>query len=56
VFGLGIGAAEAVAPVVMSATVIGLGAPGWLLLGAVMSLAGVAMTPASRWAGGRGEG
>jgi MFS family permease len=56
VFGLGIGAAESLAPVIVTTTVVALGAPGWLLLGAVLVLAGAAMTPASRWAGGRGEG
>ncbi|HEY7200052.1 MAG TPA: MFS transporter, partial [Candidatus Dormibacteraeota bacterium] len=51
VFGLGIGAAEALAPVIVTTTVIGLGTPGWLLLGALLVAAGAAAPPASRWAG-----
>lgn len=50
VFGLGIGASRAVAPLVLTGLVIGLGVPGWILLAALLFVPGLAMPAAVRWA------
>jgi MFS family permease len=47
VFALGAGAAEALAPAVLIGACIGLGQPGWLLLGAVLAATGLATPPAA---------
>ncbi|MEU4253537.1 MFS transporter [Amycolatopsis sp. NPDC026612] len=49
-FGSGTSVARAIGPVVLSTVVVGWGAPGWLLMGAVFLAAGWAMGPAVRWA------
>jgi hypothetical protein len=50
VFTIGIGMAEAVAPTVLVGAAIGLGQPGWILLGLVIAASGVAMPPVAAWA------
>jgi MFS family permease len=50
VFGLGISGARAIAPLVLSALVIGLGVPGWLILAGLFMLAGLLIAPTARWA------
>lgn len=49
-FGTGTAAARMLGPVALTALILTWGAPGWLLLGALFLLAGVAMGPAVRWA------
>lgn len=49
-FNTGWQAAEVVAPVLLTTVVIGWGWPGWLLVGALFLLAGLAVPPAARWA------
>ncbi|WKU48846.1 MFS transporter [Streptomyces sp. VNUA116] len=51
VFGLGSGAVEAVAPAVMSLLPLGMGLPGWLLLGALLLFVGLGSGPLVAWAG-----
>ncbi len=49
-FGTGTAVARMAGPLLLTALVIGLGTPGWLILGALFALAGAAMLPAVRWA------
>lgn len=49
-FGSGLAAARAVGPLLLTTLTITWGWPGWLLLGVLFLLAGLAMTPAVRWA------
>jgi hypothetical protein len=50
VFNGGFAASQMLAPLVVTATAIHLGRPGWLILAAVFVGAGAALVPASRWA------
>lgn len=50
VFGLGGGLAEALAPSVLGALALGLGTPGWFLLGALFLTVGLAGRPLVAWA------
>ncbi|GHJ48815.1 MFS transporter [Catellatospora sp. TT07R-123] len=50
VSGLGTGLAGAAAPTVLGLLCVSWGAPGWLLMGAVFVLAGLAVPAAVRWA------
>ncbi|MFE4620181.1 MULTISPECIES: MFS transporter [Streptomyces] len=50
VFGLGGGAAEALAPMVLGALALGLGQPGWYLLGGFFLVVGLISGPLIRWA------
>jgi MFS family permease len=52
VFTMGIGAAEALAPAVLVGASIGLGQPGWLLLGLLFAATGMAVPPIARGAAG----
>jgi MFS family permease len=47
---MGLGAAFAVAPAVLGALCLGLGQAGWLLLGGLLTVAGMATMPVVRWA------
>ena len=49
-FNSGFAAGMLLAPLVVTNTAIRFGVPGWLALGAVFALAGVAFGPATRWA------
>jgi MFS family permease len=49
-FGSGFTIARMLGPLLMTTLVLGWGAAGWLLLGAVFLAAGIAMGPAVRWA------
>lgn len=49
-FGLGFNAGLALAPVVLTTVVLGLGQAGWLLLGAFFAALGLAGPPVARWA------
>jgi MFS family permease len=49
-FGAGFTVARMLGPLLVTTLVLGWGALGWLLLGAVFLLAGLAMAPAVRWA------
>ncbi|MGN6242047.1 MAG: MFS transporter [Motilibacteraceae bacterium] len=49
-FSTGFAASSMLAPAVLTALVVGGGAPGWLVLGAVFTVAGLAVVPATRWA------
>ncbi|WP_113700223.1 MFS transporter [Nonomuraea lactucae] len=49
-FGTGTALARMLGPAVLTTVVIGWGAAGWLLVGAVFLAAGAAMAPAVRWA------
>lgn len=49
-FGSGFTVARMLGPLVVTTLVLGWGTAGWLLLGAVFALAGLAMGPAVRWA------
>ncbi|HEU4676961.1 MAG TPA: MFS transporter [Motilibacteraceae bacterium] len=49
-YSTGFAASNMLAPAVLTALVVGGGAPGWLVLGAVFTAAGLAMVPATRWA------
>jgi Major Facilitator Superfamily len=49
-FATGEATAQMASPVVMTTVVVGLGRPGWLLLGAVFVLASLACVPAAGWA------
>lgn len=51
VFGLGFSLASFAAPTVMALLPIGLGRPGWWLLGLLLLAAALAHVPAVRWAG-----
>ncbi|MFJ8214508.1 MFS transporter [Streptomyces sp. NPDC096033] len=55
VFGLGSGVVEAVAPAVMSLLPLGMGLPGWLLLGALLLSVGLASRPLVAWAARTGR-
>ena len=50
VFTMGAGAAEAIAPAVLVGACIGLGQPGWLLLGVLLAAIGAATPPIAAWA------
>jgi hypothetical protein len=50
VFNSGFAAAQMLAPVLVTATAIHLGWPGWAILAGMFSLAGAAIVPVSRWA------
>ena len=47
---MGLGAAFAVAPAVLGALCLGIGQVGWLLLGGMLTAAGLATVPVVRWA------
>lgn len=47
---MGLGAAFAVAPAVLGAMCLGIGQVGWLLLGGMLTAAGLATVPVVRWA------
>jgi MFS family permease len=47
---MGLGAAFAVAPAVLGALCLGVGQVGWLLLGGLLTAAGLATVPVVRWA------
>jgi len=47
---MGLGAAFAVAPAVLGALCLGIGQAGWLLLGGLLTAAGLATVPVVRWA------
>ncbi|MCC5576217.1 MFS transporter [Microtetraspora sp. AC03309] len=49
-FGSGVAIARMLGPLLLTTLIMGWGAAGWLLLGGVFLLAGVAMGPAVRWA------
>ncbi len=50
VFGTGEAAAITAGPAIMTTLVAGVGAPGWLALGALFIAAGAGTIPATRWA------
>jgi hypothetical protein len=50
VFTTGEAAAQMAAPVIMTTFVVGLGPPGWLLLGGLFLLAASPTPPITRWA------
>lgn len=50
VFGLSLGASQALAPLLLTWTCLNFGLPGWFLLGAVFLLAGQAAPTLTRWA------
>ncbi|MGP4113448.1 MFS transporter [Streptomyces sp. 4N509B] len=52
-YGVAGGLGRAVSPVVVSFLCLGLGTPGWLLVGAILLCAGWAAIPVVRWAEGR---
>ncbi|MFJ8627696.1 MFS transporter [Kitasatospora sp. NPDC093550] len=56
VFNAGTAAALMAGPGLVSTLVIGYGTVGWIVLGAVLAAAGLAMRPAVRWAGRRDAG
>jgi MFS family permease len=47
---MGLGAAFAVAPAVLGALCLGIGQVGWVLLGGLLTVAGMATVPVVRWA------
>jgi MFS family permease len=47
---MGLGAAFAVAPAMLGALCLGLGQVGWVLLGGLLTAAGLATVPVARWA------
>ncbi|MFD4656975.1 MFS transporter [Kitasatospora sp. NPDC058444] len=49
-FGIGFGAGQAIAPVILTGVVLSLGHPGWLLLGAFFAVLGAAGPPVAAWA------
>ncbi|MCZ0981703.1 MFS transporter [Streptomyces diastatochromogenes] len=49
-FGIGFSAGQALAPVVLTTVVLGLGHAGWLLLGAFFAAVGAAGPPVAAWA------
>lgn len=49
-FGGGIAIARMLGPLLLTALILGWGTPGWLVLGGLFVVAGLAMTPAARWA------
>ncbi|GGR27476.1 MFS transporter [Streptomyces roseolus] len=49
-FGAGVPVARTLGPLVVTSLLIGVGAAGWLLLGAAFALAGAATGPVARWA------
>ncbi|NUW00921.1 MFS transporter [Streptomyces sp. CAI 127] len=51
VFGLGSGVMQAVAPAVLSLLPLGMGLPGWLLIGALLLCVGLGSRPLVAWAG-----
>ncbi len=50
-FGTGVPVARMLGPLLLTALIVTWGPPGWLVLGALFLVAGVAMGPAVRWAG-----
>ncbi|MEV5327014.1 MFS transporter [Nonomuraea sp. N2-4H] len=50
VFGLGQGLAGAAGPYLLAVLVLGVGVPGWIVLGALMVAAGLLLPPAVAWA------
>ncbi len=48
--GMGFGAGLAIAPIVLASLCIGLGQPGWVLLGGIFAVAGLVSVPVARWA------
>ncbi len=50
VFASGFAAGQMLAPVIVTATAIHLGKPGWAILAAVFVLTGVALVPVAKWA------
>jgi MFS family permease len=51
-FGSGFTVARMLGPLLVTTLVLGWGTAGWLVLGAVLMAAGMAMGPAVRWAAG----
>ena len=50
IFATGVSAGTLIAPLIITATAIRYGVPGWLALGALFLGAGAGMVPATRWA------
>jgi hypothetical protein len=50
VWGLGISLSSMIAPIALTALCITLEVPGWLLLGAIISVAGILAVPLTKWA------
>jgi predicted MFS family arabinose efflux permease len=48
-FGSGLSAAEMIGPILLTTLIVTWGPPGWLVMGAILSLSGLAMAPAVRW-------
>jgi MFS family permease len=48
--GMGFGAGLAIAPIVLTSLCIGLGQPGWVLLGGIFAVVGLLGVPVARWA------
>ncbi|MFG2907419.1 hypothetical protein ACGF13_20430 [Kitasatospora sp. NPDC048286] len=48
--GIGFGAGQALAPVILTGAVLALGHTGWLLLGALFAVVGAAGPPVAAWA------
>ncbi|HXV94028.1 MAG TPA: MFS transporter, partial [Pseudonocardia sp.] len=49
-FGTGVAVARTIGPILLTTLVINGGAPGWLALGVIFLVAGLAMRPTVRWA------
>jgi len=49
-FGTGVSAARMLGPLLLTALIVTWGVPGWLFLGALFLVAGLAMGPAVAWA------
>lgn len=54
-FAMGSRIYDAAGPVVVTSLILGLGGPGWLLLGLLFLALGVGLTPAARWADRPGD-
>jgi MFS family permease len=54
-FGMGVTSAQALGPVLLTSLIVYGGSVGWLALGGLFALAGLAMGPAVRWAQRTGE-
>ncbi len=51
-FGTGVTVARTLGPLLLTALLVGMGVPGWLLLGGLLLVTSYAMGPAVRWAAG----
>lgn len=54
-FAMGSRIYDAAGPVVVTGLILGLGGPGWLLLGLLFLILGLGLTPAAHWADRRGK-